>query len=444
MNFTPTQLKAIDELGMSTLIKRAMWVPERELGYCSRGKRSYDINIANDTGSNEGEICILLHELGHVYYGHMDIDNRKELSNIKEFARSNNYNYIATMLFYGGPFSFLNIAMDLEVNTKLLTDDNINTIEDEIKVSLITRKKFDIDGNEDTFRDYYKPLFEYAKNNDAESLSEEVKKAIKDLIEDLMESGSGVSTGDSDIDDLLKKEDYVGGNDKSKRNNKEDSITVDDYESGLYSTVGTAEKKVEISEGSSSEDIKNFILSIIDYDRTKDYKQDSIIHYNRGSRRNNDGLLYTTSRRKVGNKRQSKKLGIVIDISGSMETTSVLSAVRSIKDIFNLIHRDSELITCNTKVAEKFPINNIPEKVMTGGGTDMAAGLKYFIENRFSDIVIYSDFETDMDTMIELANSNPKTRIYSIFVDNGWGDEYEESTEWINRNKKVLHYKNTN
>ena len=435
MKFTSTQLRAIDELGMSKLIKREMWVPEHQLGYCSREKRNYAINIANDTGKEEVEICLLLHELGHIYYGHMDIDLKQELVDVKKLATSKGYDYEATMLFYGGPVSFLNIAMDLEINTKLLTVDNIKTIEDGTGIQIVTRERFEITGNEDEFRDYYIPLFEFAKNNNASQIAEEVKNAIKNLIKDLPDSGSDIdSTGDSEIDGLIRKEDYVGGNDKAQRKNKKEETNVDDYEDSIgRSDTGEEDKTVEITEGSSVEDIEKFLLSIIHMDRTQLYKQDSIKHYNRGSRRNDNGLLYTATRRKAGNIRQSKKLGIVIDISGSMETKRIMDAMRSLREVFNLIHRDSEVITCNTRVCDTFPITNLPDDINIGGGTAMDEGLKYFVEKDFTDVVIYSDFDTDIDAL--LGEMSPRTAVYSIKVANyaisGWD-------EWKEVNKKIL------
>lgn len=434
MQYTNKQLEAIDNFEMSNLFLRKMWESERQLGYCSRGKRSYDINIAGDVNPDEVRICIFLHELGHIYFDHMDVNIKEELKAVKKLAEENGYDYKSTMMVYNGPMSFLNVAMDLEVNTKLLTPDNIITIESNVGVELVTRERFEVDyvDRSSTFRDYYIPLFERAKSD-----SQNISKAIKDLIKDLLDSGMGEGNGslegDQEIEDLLKEEGYVGGDKKAQKKNVDRETTVGDFEESGDKEAGTSSTTTNslMIEGNGAEDIKKFFLSILDVKRDLLYKQDSIKLYNRGSRRNSDGILYSSSRRKVDNLRSSKKLGVVVDVSGSMETSDILEALTSIKDIFSLIHRDSELVTCTTRVVEKFPINKLPKSVNVGGGTDMSKGLEYFIKKGFTDIVIYSDFETDIQDMINLLNS--RVRVYSIMVPYSNYDE-----EWISKNKKIL------
>lgn len=462
MFFTKNQKTAFRLLAMTKLIKRAMWIPEHMLGYCSRDKRNYTINVADDTGSDSVFWSVLIHELGHIYYNHMDIDNPKELKDVKNLCVSLGYNYPAIMLYYGGPMSFLNIAMDLEINTKLLEEDNIRVIKDELNMCIVTRDSYGIpeDAKFNTFRDYYEPLFKHAVEDNAEEDYEQLKQDIKEALKngkgkpdsglnDIPVNGNSIEIDDEEISDLLKSEDYkaAGSNEEGEEDTVGNELNSRNNGSGKYIGKGSSSSKTEISDGSSSEDIKNFIKNIIDDKRALEYNYDPMRHYNRGTRRNNSGLLYNSTRRRPSVLKRSRKLLVCVDISGSMDISDIKTAVQSLKEIFKDIHPDSKFVTCNCNIDEVYPISDIPDNIGTGGGTDMAAGIKYAIENGFTDIVIYSDFCTDLDSMYTLIEEN-NIKVYSIFVDSNSSyysyNNMENNSDW-NRyeglNKKVLVYK---
>lgn len=461
MIFTKNQKTAFRLLAMTKLIKRPMWIPEHMLGYCSRDKRNYKINVADDTGSDGVFWSILIHELGHIYYNHMDIDISKELKDVKNLCTSLGYNYSAIMLYYGGPMSFLNIAMDLEVNTKLLEEDNIRVIKDELDADPVTRSKYGIpeDAKFNTFRDYYEPLFKHAVEDNAEEDYEQLKQNIKEALKngkgklgaglsDVPVNGNSIEIDDEEISDLLKNEDYKSGG--SSEEGEEDTVgsELNSHNNGNKSIgKGSSSRNTEISDGSSSEDIKNFIKNIIDDKRSPEYNHDPMRHYNRGTRRNNSGLLYNSTRRRPSVLKRTRKLLVCVDISGSMDISDIKTATQSLKEIFRDIHPDSKFVTCNCNIDEVYPICNIPDNIGTGGGTDMAAGIKYAIENGFTDIVIYSDFCTDLDSMSDLIEEN-NIKTYSIFVDSDSNcycyNNMKNNTDWSryeDLNKKVLVYK---
>lgn len=499
MEYTKLQRKALRHLEMSKLIFRKMWKYEKQIGYCTRGRRSYDINIASDTGNKDVEKSALAHEIGHVYYNHMDVDFYKELKDVKALAISQNREFSRIMRFFGGPMAFLNIAMDLEINTKLLTPDNINVIEDNLGVALVHRDKYDIEDNVsyDTFRDYYIPLFDFADKykDQQEEFENMLSDALKDLIssgKDVMKSGAktkgnggeesdddedsdedgnnnkgkeeegkgkGKSLQDKEIDDLLEEEDYKGGDDKSNSRNIDEATTVGDYEEkngGSDEEVilvdcnrknighsSKANNEITIAEGDPDEEMKKFLIDIVSEEKDLHYIIDPIKHYNRGSRHNSDNLLYSSTRRKRSEYRKKSKLGICIDISGSMNIKDIVKAARSLDEVSNVINNKSILITCNERVNEEHPILNIPENLDTGGGTDMSKGLSHLIEKGLTDIVIYSDFYTEMDKMIKALNEAPKgVNVYSILVGAGELEERNKQDknfkEYMERNKKIL------
>lgn len=501
MEYTKLQRKALRHLEMSKLIFRKMWKYEKQVGYCTRGRRSYDINIASDTGNKDVEKSALAHEIGHVYYNHMDVDFYKELKDVKALAISQNRDFSRIMRFFGGPMAFLNVAMDLEINTKLLTHKNIKVIEDNLGVSLVHRDKYDIEDNSsyDTFRDYYIPLFDFADKykDQQEKFENMLSDTLKDLIssgKEVMESGArmrgnggssledddensdekdgesskgkeeegegkGKSLQDKEIDDLLEEEDYKGGNNKSNNKNIDETTTVGDYEEKNGGSdeenrlvecnrknIGHSSKtdsKIAIAEGDPDEEMKKFLIDIVSEEKDLHYIIDPIKHYNRGSRRNSDNLLYSSTRRKRSEYKKKSKLGICIDISGSMDIANIVKAARSLDEVSNDINNKSILITCNERVKEEHPILNIPENLDTGGGTDMSEGLSYLIEKDLTDIVIYSDFYTEMDKMIKVLNEAPKgINVYSILVGSPGveerGKQDDNFKKYMERNKKIL------
>src|SRR5574344_1920689 len=281
MKLTRTQKKAMKELALCKVVRRKMWRTEKQLGYTntSANRRYYDINIANDTGSREVEDIVLLHESGHCYFGHNDLDIKEELLLVKSMCDGAGIPFSATLL-YGGPMRFLNIAMDLEINSKLLTVGNIKAMK-KFGFELCTPEGFQIETGE-SYRSYYMPLLEKARAFMNKSLSgagdgEEEEDGDGggdgDKKNDKGKSGSGKNkgkgsgkkddadgkipgtrndtgddlssdsplTGIEEIDDALLKEGYIGGDVKAKdKSNKSDTSTV-------------KEKEKEIEEGEEGE-----------------------------------------------------------------------------------------------------------------------------------------------------------------------------------------------
>ena len=489
MKLTRTQKKAMKELALCKVVRRKMWRTEKQLGYTntSANRRYYDINIANDTGSREVEDIVLLHEIGHCYFGHNDLDIREELLLVKSMCDGAGLPFSATLL-YGGPMRFLNIAMDLEINSKLLTVGNIKAMK-KFGFELCTPEGFQIETGE-SYRSYYMPLLEKARafmnkspsgSGDGEEEEDGDGGGDGDKKNDKGKSGSGKNkgkgngkgndtgdkipgtrndtgddlssdsplTGIEEIDDALLKEGYIGGDVKAKdKSNKSDTSTVKEKEKEIEEAEeGGANSSGKKNIGNSSaftstvvieaentpKEIEKFLRSIIG--NSYDFSMDPMRLWNRGSRDRSSGVIYNSL--KQAPQRKRKKLGILVDISGSMDITNIKNAAQSLKDCSKILDKGSMFVTWNTDLGQQFPILNIPDQIRVGGGTDMVAGINYLVKQGFTDIVVYSDFET-----YGLETVNPKNyRLYSIVVNDRYPDTNGAFKSYIEKNKKVMFLK---
>lgn len=487
MKLTSTQKKAMKELALCKVVRRKMWRTEKQLGYTntSANKRYYDINIANDTGSREVEDIVLLHEIGHCYFGHNDLNIKEELLLVKSMCDGAGLPFSATLL-YGGPMRFLNIAMDLEINSKLLTVGNIKAMK-KFGFELCTPEGFQIETGE-SYRSYYMPLLEKARAfmnkspsgaGDGEEEEDGDGEGNSDKEKDKGKSGSGKGkgkgkgkgddtsdkipgtrndtgddlssdsplTGIEEIDDALLKEGYIGGDVKAKdKSNKSDTSTVkekekeieeaEEGESSGKKNIGNSSaftSTVVIEAENTPKEIEKFLRSIIG--NSYDFSMDPMRLWNRGSRDRSSGVIYNSL--KQAPQRKRKKLGILVDISGSMDITNIKNAAQSLKDCSKILDKGSMFVTWNTDLGQQFPIMNIPDQIKVGGGTDMVAGINYLVKQGFTDIVVYSDFET-----YGLETVNPKNyRLYSIVVNDRYPDTNGAFKSYIEKNKKVMFLK---
>ena len=483
MKLTRTQKKAMKELALCKVVRRKMWRTEKQLGYTntSANRRYYDINIANDTGSREVEDIVLLHEIGHCYFGHNDLDIREELLLVKSMCDGAGLPFSATLL-YGGPMRFLNIAMDLEINSKLLTVGNIKAMK-KFGFELCTPEGFQIDTGE-SYRSYYMPLLEKARafmnkmsSGSGDGEEESDGDGDGDEEKDKGKSGGGKSkgkgngkgndagdkipgikndtgddlssdsplTGIEEIDDALLKEGYIGGDIKAKdKSNKSDTSTVKEKEKEIEEAEESNSSKnrdignskaftstITIEAENTPKEIEKFLRSIIG--NAYDFLMDPMRLWNRGSRDRSSGVIYNSL--KQAPQRKRKKLGILVDISGSMDISTIQNAAQSLKDCAPVLDKGSKFVTWNTDLGQEFPILDIPEQIRVGGGTDMVAGINYLVKQGFTDIVVYSDFETS-----NLETVDPKGyRLYSIVVGaDGYGSDARIFNAYLNKNKKVL------
>ena len=545
--YTREQKRVMRYQGLSKVhYHKNMYSRNHELGYAKPGSPYSEIHIAADVAEDVKRVT-LLHEVGHIYFNHVNVNIKEELKEIKVLFEKNGMNFKNGIRRFGGPMSFLNICMDLEVNSKLLTLANVKTMYDN-NFKILTQKSLKVE-TFDTFRDYYEPIIlklkeqeekekENRKNNqknsqksegqsndsfgddvdegegsyydyddyddeddyddscdngdssedglvesngdgdsesdggedskdsksaseDDEDSQENEKPASEDDVDfsDLLDKAmrdlsSAVDPMDSDLDDemseALRDENYERKDDETPETEKSVNDSVDSVEDEenvdepTMSNQNDDSREVEVVENTDKE-ISRFLTGILhtSFGATLNY----IKNYNRGTRRNNGGILYSSLDSRVMTKKT--RLGVLIDVSGSMETESIIKACSSLRAVSKALDSKSIGVTWNIYKSQEFSLFDVPESVSVGGGTNMARGLEYLVnEKKCDSVVIYSDFCTDdFDDMLTLIKKKG-TKVYSIDVAkdkmyNGkcvlpYGVTDEQWNEYVKLNKGFL------
>lgn len=182
------------------------------------------------------------------------------------------------------------------------------------------------------------------------------------------------------------------------------------------------EKLNEIIEVKSFDSLEKYITKEL-MKNTKTIKRDMLYNYNR----NKIGTSVLIPA--VRNETLTKKATIyaIVDTSGSVDRQLVQGFTGSFRKISKKLGYGSRVIYCNSRVeADYGPKDDI--RPFTGGGTDIAEGIKYVKEkyNPKSKDVVYviSDFEDNMDSwnsVLDTMNCKKKGIL--------WGNMQEISQE---------------
>ena len=160
--------------------------PESELGYCFKHTDPVNHNViyqikCSRIGISNTDYRILMHEYGHIYLGHLDGIHEELDSQIVSVFRDQRGELIDQINEACGidfadklierviddpvlNHSLHNIAMDMEVNSKVLSDDDIDEMEMDI-TSILPK--------------YQEKALEYLKDK---APDEETKKQIQDVL----------------------------------------------------------------------------------------------------------------------------------------------------------------------------------------------------------------------------------------------------------------------
>lgn len=399
MQCTAYQNRVMRDQGMAHVSYKAM----NDYGYTTKGDTYYQIVLRQGLAADLNDV-VLIHEVGHIFFHHMDVDTAKELNDISAILRSCGRT-AADLVYYGGPMTFLNICMDLEVNTKVWTNENLQVVSN-LGVCSLQRFSLSLQSN---FRGYYEPLIKAipasfngtellktlstiaatASSCDIPSLNDSsmASEVIGEAYQSDNEKHKGSDEKDFSADyttanDIIEDNKGSGKTDKTKSKMKGNSTDADDT-----ATLDPTFKAIDA--------IELFLKEIVTTKKVS--ALDSLRLYNRGTRRNTAGIMYTSvKKQRIHSK---KKLAVVIDVSGSMNASSILQALKSFKKYNNLIDPASIVATWNESLVESFPIAQIPDQVKISGGTHLATAIKHFQDQNFDDIIIYSDFEDDLDEM---------------------------------------------
>ena len=457
MTYTEFQKESMKYVSLARVHYRDMWKTKGEIGYVQHGSPSDHIYIARDIDDACIRKIALLHECGHVMYNHTSVNSREESEFIREvFERKGKPFSLVSV--YGGVHNFLNICMDLEVNSKLLTIGNTRYMVSH-GFEICTPESFDVEVL-DGFRDYYEPLIEKIPddNEESEKMKQSISRMLENMMKDISESqgegnGNGKESSSSEGED---KEDEgnpsmsVGEileEEESSNNEGEDGTDEMEGSSSSSSAAGCGKDSLSGSTGiydirkNCSSVIASFLGKIVRPSMI--YRPDSMRHSNRGSRENSGNLMYSSIRRR--NRTDRKRMVIILDVSGSMDVTSVITALGSIRSSLGYISEESSVLVWNTSKMAEFPVGKIPLDIPKGGGTDMAAALQYAVEDMKADIVcMYSDFCTPIEPMVEILMKS-KVDMHSIAVSEypsgnkkTFSPSYSEKDSWrrfIKRNR---------
>lgn len=467
MYLTRAQRNLIDSRSMVHVSYVPIFEKEGTIGYAFKDKFYYKIRLDKSIENNEPlSMSVLIHELGHIELGHMDESIKQSIKTVFKVAEKLGISKEAIRLWDRGPMGVINICMDLEVNDKFLTRQNIN---DMIKSGFtpVTIDNLELEPQE-SWKDYIEPYLLKMKDN-----YNEFKQQLDDLFKSMKDVGEmqtkrmkgrgnqsnqsqGKENEDSEgtsigkmISEKEDEQDENEGKDSSSKSNesgdKEEEVTQSDMEDDGEDPEDYMEDEEEVSEMITTSDdnydnstsyglshekhksktrrdtkspskvLEDFFLQMLHHERQM--MPDSMKHYNRGTRRNKDGLIYTSISRKVRVK--PKKLGILIDVSGSMNSKSLLTALDSLNPLLHMLHQDSVVVAWDTDLCGEWSITKLPSYLEECGGTDMARGLRYLSDKGFDTIVIYSDFDTNLDSLHYEAEKFGK-ELYFIVVKGGW------------------------
>ena len=367
------------------------------IGYCTKvSGRGYEIHLSKELDKLVRNV-VLIHELAHIKLGHADIDLEKARDIIeglfKEVKSGECYISLTSAR------QITNIAMDLEVNSKYFTSKNIKVMSDANFPPYI--------------RTDYKPPIEY-KENWIEYARELVKLDRRTLPK--MRAND---INDSSIKSISSE--LIGRAEDVIIVNKDDEMTI----KSIGTSGETGEKKESLKENSKK--MIEFLQSILTDKRVTQF--DSMKIYNRGTR-GRSNVIYTSQSKKV--RKDISRLMIVIDVSGSMDNRDISIAIRSCAGLAKQSGIEAKVVYWNTQKCQEYDIQDIPEKVSSGGGTNIFASLDYAKRKGFDKVVLYSDMETPGS--LERAKKRLNMWVASIIVDSeclsqNHSDNYKDVTE---------------
>lgn len=475
MYLTNEQRALIEDTSGITVSHESLMEEQGVLGLCYKDKKTgYHVLIDNSIPSEEEKKVVLIHELGHIELRHLQINQFREKVKVDRLIKEMNLpKDIICKKLPQGFHSFMNICLDLEVNSKFLTFEDFDIMNERGHRLLSIDNESMNFAYQDSFEGYYEPVLEWLKKKE-DSVIDVNLEEIMDWIKSMRMSGNPVLTdkqamnpdlvivfsGDSDSQDsegqsedsntlIVKQSDETddsnseegvpadssSGEDSDEEKKGETCQVKDMFKEELESqenekrSYGSSYVKQKLTlTNTTSKKLKDFLVSLISRQNLR--RPDSMKLYNRGIRRNPQGLIYTSTRTKRD--RRQMKLGILIDVSGSMGIEEMSAAINALGEIVQTLHPESKVVLWSTRLNQEWKLSNgIPDELNSGGGTDLLPGVQYLLDDNFSDIVIYSDWETaGLHKIIELASTN---NFYGIFV-----SPHEDYTELKQKLQKYV------
>lgn len=444
----------------------------------NKGSLAYVLKREKDISSSYKVFCLdddeikkylLIHEFGHIYYGHLN----NELSK-KEIIKSQ-LKFIMPELHGMDEEKFMNIyssyldnvTKDMEVNSKVFTKEEFENFENHLKekidpnITLIWPERYDfpVNLNSSTYLLLIMKDLEKFMNNDMNKNGEQNDGGDGEEQEKNGNSSqnenkkSDNKSGQKKNKKLTKEEfekyleevaKHVEEEDKKVRsdNNDDDDdgltkITLDwsDHEPWEYGKTG--EEVLEIEEVKKILDMSQLEEILLKkYKKVIKTKNKSDMFYNYNRRKYGSNIIIPKIRQDYRKEVSSDYFYILYDVSGSIPVSLTNSFINMVRNISYKFHKKTRVILWNTVCKGDFLINeDIP--LIGGGGNDLASGIDYINEKynlKPNDYVfVISDFYDDLPLMNN-SFKKMKARKFGIKWFNTNTEDAKQTTERLREN----------
>lgn len=321
---------------------------------------------------------LLLHELGHVDFGHFEHDLNKLYEEIRHIALHNFGKAVNSF-----EHDILNICMDLQVNSTLFNLKDIKNLYETYGIQTVSmyppaQAGFD-------FKYYYTYVidkFDFKKKLKVK----EFIKAVESWVSQMIKGGKDVT---AEVKSEIKQK-------------ADDSDSDEGQGSGM---VNSPKEKV----GTQEENLLSYLNTFIETSNTT--RTDSMRLYNRQSRGNTDLLYNSLKRQRVKN---LIKIIILVDVSYSMNKNLIKRIIAFFRGHSQKFHIDSRVVTWTTGLVEDFKISEDVQDIQIGGGTHLASGIKYCLDKYNPNKILHiSDFQDDLQA-IEFISKKSGCKFYGI------------------------------
>lgn len=404
-----------------------------------------------------------LHELGHIYFGHLK-NSRKYIAMAEKILKPYE-KQIASFLgvcYLNAIHDIINVCMDFEINSKLfVTSKEREELNASVQFYLLRRRhdtkylkaiiesfnpenlsketviffpeNFGFPGKK-SFLEYVQMMVDYCINHKKPETSQDETSSssqdngtdtpqIEDVDDDTFAKRFKINRDTEERRRRIKFEDSCSRKKPVYEINGETLDTeIDTSKNWIYNhekeeeEIKDLKEKVEVAANAS--EINNFILNNALPSNDISSYNDMLYNYNRG--KTTDVFINKVRTRSTFRK---PNIRIFTDVSGSMDTDYTKKIVKAIKTISSRIDTRSSITFYNECAWNTEKLTTLNDEVINssfiGGGTDLANSLKVYIKsqenNPANTLVIISDFE-DCISAIKKSFDNIKSTILCIEV----------------------------
>ncbi len=425
------------------------------IAYCYRNKdveKGYNVCISKDY-SDDISSGLKAHELYHVSFNHLDID--KKQSTVYKTAISailNNWETLEQSEFHKSLpkdariskflLAFSNIAQDLEINSTCFEDNWElfgSNLKKEYEEKLLKSGKEVVQDGESTLglhpskynwedkQSWYVYLLLILDNIEdfmEETSNEDLQQALDNLTRD--ENGENPQQGQESsetseiekaiqeiIEEALKQiqeeasDNKVNGESDNESNEESSEEGSDESDTALGKLKSLQESNAQKASINNKESKPlNDILKKILLSKTRMSSKSDYTYYPIRNRYPSEVLV---PKRQVKYEIDTSKCIIVIDVSGSVPSELISTALSTLKNNSQLKSaHDTKIILWSTRLEDEFLLGQMDDFTY-GGGTEIAEGIKYAgkifkKEQKYNHLIVISDFEDDLDDWVLEAN----------------------------------------